>query len=577
MKNRTAMKMTLVKDKFLFFGVFMSIILFGCQDDTTQTTAKNKNLEITWYRNPLMYNVDVDAFKDSDGDGVGDFKGLTWQLDYLKSIGVDVIWLSPFQPTPDKDDGYDVTDYYAIDNRLGKEKDFNKFMLEAKKRNIRVIMDIVLNHTSIEHQWYQKARADTTSKYYSWYVWAKKKPKDFDKGMVFPGVQTETWTWDDIARQYYFHRFYDFQPDLNFTNKEVQQEAAKVLKYWLKKGVDGFRLDAVPFIIDIPETGSASPEHMYDILTMLRDSVKAIKPDAVLLGEANVTAEENKDFFGDKGDRLQMMFNFYANQYLFYGFAQQDPVPLAKALEEFREKPGSAQWAFFLRNHDEIDLGRLSKSERQKVYDKFGPEANMQLYDRGIRRRLAPMLSDPERLKMSYHLLFSLPGAPVIRYGEEIGMGDDLTLNERMSVRTPMQWDSTKNSGFSTAKKPFRPIINSGAYAFKNINVRKEENDPASLLNFIKQMVKLRRAHPEIGLGNWEVLKTKAKVLIIKYTYGDKTLITVDNFSATPQQLKLPAYAKGKSIIPLLSDNEQRTSGDNFTLTGFGYQWYELK
>lgn len=571
------MKMTLLKNKLLFSGIFILMALLGCRENTPSVTAKNEDLEITWYRNPFIYNVDVDAFKDSDGDGIGDFKGLTWQLDYLKSIGVDVIWLSPFQPTPDKDDGYDITDYYSIDNRLGKEKDFNRFMLEAKKRNIKVIMDIVLNHTSIDHQWYQKARADSTSKFNSWYVWSKKKPKDFDKGMVFPGVQTETWTWDDIAKQYYFHRFYDFQPDLNFSNKEVQQEAANVLEFWLKKGMDGFRLDAVPFIIDIPETGSASPEHMFDILTMLRDSVKAIKPNAVLLGEANVGAKENKDYFGDKGDRLQMMFNFYANQYLFYGLAEQDPVPFAKALEEFREKPGSAQWAFFLRNHDEIDLGRLTKSERQKVYNKFGPEANMQLYDRGIRRRLAPMLSDPKRVKMAYHLLFSLPGAPVIRYGEEIGMGDDLTLNERMSVRTPMQWDSTKNSGFSTAQKSFRPIISSGKYAYKNINVGKEDRDPASLLNFIKQMAKLRREHPEIGLGKWEVLKTKAKVLIIKYTYGNKTLITTDNFSAEQQEVKLSAYTNGKSIVPLIADSQQKMNADKVILTGFGYEWYQLK
>ena len=571
------MKMTLLKNKLLFSGIFILMALLGCRENTPSATAKNEDLEITWYRNPFIYNVDVDAFKDSDGDGIGDFKGLTWQLDYLKSIGVDVIWLSPFQPTPDKDDGYDITDYYSIDNRLGKEKDFNRFMLEAKKRNIKVIMDIVLNHTSIDHPWYQKARADSTSKFNSWYVWSKKKPKDFDKGMVFPGVQTETWTWDDIAKQYYFHRFYDFQPDLNFSNKEVQQEAANVLEFWLKKGMDGFRLDAVPFIIDIPETGSASPEHMFDILTMLRDSVKAIKPNAVLLGEANVGAKENKDYFGDKGDRLQMMFNFYANQYLFYGLAEQDPVPFAKALEEFREKPGSAQWAFFLRNHDEIDLGRLTKSERQKVYNKFGPEANMQLYDRGIRRRLAPMLSDPKRVRMAYHLLFSLPGAPVIRYGEEIGMGDDLTLNERMSVRTPMQWDSTKNSGFSTAQKSFRPIISSGKYAYKNINVGKEERNPASLLNFIKQMAKLRREHPEIGLGKWEVLKTKAKVLIIKYTYGNKTLITTDNFSAEQQEVKLSAYTNGKGIVPLIADSQQKMNADKVILTGFGYEWYQLK
>jgi maltose alpha-D-glucosyltransferase/alpha-amylase len=577
-KSYTSMEMIPLNYKFPTFGIILLTLLLSCSEGENKTQTKAGDVEITWYRNPFIYNVDVDAFKDSDGDGVGDFKGLTWQLDYLKDLGVDVLWLSPFQPTPDNDDGYDITDYYGIDSRLGREKDFSKFMQEAKKRHMKVIMDIVLNHTSIEHPWYQKARADTNSKINSWYVWSKSKPKDFNKGMVFPGTQTETWTWDDVAKHYYFHRFYDFQPDLNYTNKDVQREAAKILKFWLSKGVDGFRLDAVPFIIDIPETGSAAPEHMFDILTMLRDTVKADNPDAVLLGEANVTAEENKDFFGDKGERLQMMFNFYANQYLFYSLASQDPIPFSKALKAFRVKPGSSQWAFFLRNHDEVDLARLSKSERKMVYDKFGPEANMQLYDRGIRRRLAPMLSNPASLKMAYHLLFSLPGAPVIRYGEELGMGDDLTLKERLSVRTPMQWDSSRNAGFSTSVKTFRPIIMSGEYAYPKVNVAKEERDPSSILVFIKQMVKLRKEHPEVGLGDWQIVKSTDGVFIIKYNYGDKTLVSVSNFTSENKQLDIKHISGNKKqITPLISAKTQKTSSNTIVLPGYGFQWFELK
>ncbi|MEJ7557674.1 MAG: alpha-amylase family protein [Pedobacter sp.] len=572
------MKKTLLNLRYLCLGLWVAATTLGCTEDQPKSQGQTKKSEITWYRNPFIYNVDVDAFKDSDGDGTGDFKGLTWQLDYLKELGVDVIWLSPFQPTPDNDDGYDVTDYYGIDSRLGKEKDFSKFMQEAKKRNIKVIMDVVLNHTSIDHKWYQAARSDTTSKFNSWYVWSKEQPKDFDKGMVFPGVQTETWTWDDIAKHYYFHRFYDFQPDLNYKNKDVQQEAVKVLKYWLGKGVDGFRLDAVPFIIDVPNAQGKSADPMFDILTMFRDSIKAIKPDAVLLGEANVSAEENRDFFGENGDRLQMMFNFYANQYLFYGLALQDPKPFAKALEEFREKPGSSQWAFFLRNHDEIDLGRLSKSERNKVYDEFGPEANMQLYDRGIRRRLAPMLQDPLKIKMAYSLLLSLPGAPVIRYGEELGMGDDLTLKERLSVRTPMQWDTSSNAGFSSSSKLFRPVISIGKYAYNKVNVAKEEKDAHSLLTFIKQMVKLRREHPEIGLGEWEVLKTKSKVFVIKYTYGDKVLIAVNNFSEKPEEVSLTPFNESKKrIVPLIPGEQPQPKNNSFNIDGYGYQWFALQ
>jgi len=569
----------MMRENSRYITVLLLLILFafGCESDKPADVSATEETQITWYRNPFMYNVDVDAFKDSNGDGTGDFNGLTQSLDYLKDLGVEVIWLSPFQPSPDGDDGYDVSDYYSIDRRLGTEKDFAIFIKAARKKNIKVIMDVVLNHTSIEHKWYQEARSDTSSSRNKWYVWSKEQPKDFNKGMVFPGVQTETWTWDDIAKHYYFHRFYDFQPDLNYQNAAVQAEAAKILKYWLLKGLDGFRLDAVPFIIDIPETGSASPEHMFDILTMLRDSVKAIKPDAVLLGEANVTAEENQDYFGEKGERLQMMFNFYANQYLFYGLAIGDPKPFAKALEDFREKPGSAQWAFFLRNHDEIDLGRLAKSERRKVFEKFGPEANMQLYERGIRRRLAPMLGRQDQIKMSYSLLFSLPGAPVIRYGEELGMGDDLTLTERLAVRTPMQWDSSKNAGFTTSSKPFRPVISFGEFGYQNINVSKEISNPESLLNFLKQLSALRKLHPEIGLGEWTTLKTDSKVFLIKYRYGNKTLITAHNFSPHSQQFSLAQEVPaGHKLEPLISTGKNLSDQNKLLLKGFGFEWFKL-
>jgi maltose alpha-D-glucosyltransferase/alpha-amylase len=563
--------------KYLPFLLFFTALFVACKSENKDKKLGNVEVGNSWYRNPFIYNVDIDAFKDSDGDGTGDFKGLTKELDYIKGLGVDVIWLSPFQPTPDQDDGYDVSDYYAIDPRLGNEADFTAFMQATKERKIKVIMDVVLNHTSIEHKWYQQARSDTNSTKNSWYVWSKKQPKDFDKGMVFPGHQTETWTWDDVAKHYYFHRFYDFQPDLNFQNKAVQQEAVKILKYWLTKGISGFRLDAVPFIIDIPETGSADPEHMFDILTMLRDSVKKIDPSVVLLGEANVTAEENQDYFGKNGERLQMMFNFYANQYLFYGLAIEDPKPFAKALEDFRKKPNSAQWAFFLRNHDEIDLGRLSKSERKKVFDAYGPEANMQLYDRGIRRRLAPMLSKPALIEMSYSLLFSLPGAPVIRYGEEIGMGDDLTLNERLSVRTPMQWNKGLNAGFSTAAKPFRPIINLGKYSYTKTNVDSQQRNAKSLLNVIKDLAELRKAHPEIGLGTWETIKNDAKVFIVKYAYKGETLIAAHNFSPSSQQLTLSTLiGPDQSMEPLIPAGKQLKHVGKYLIKGYGYQWFKV-
>jgi maltose alpha-D-glucosyltransferase/alpha-amylase len=534
-----------------------------------------------WYTNAFIYNLDVEAFKDSDGDGIGDFRGLTEKLGYLDSLGVQVIWLAPFQPSPNGDDGYDVSDYYKVDSRLGTDSDFQAFMTASRKRGIKVIMDLVLNHTSSASAWFKMARADTASRFHSWYVWSDKKPADAGKGLVFPGIQTETWSYDEATRKYYFHRFYDFEPDLNYQEPEVQKMAADVLRYWLKKGMDGFRLDAVPFIIDIPSTGSDKPQHMFNILTSFRKTVQQINPDAVLLGEANVTAKENTDFFGKKGERLQMMFNFYANQHLFYSLAKQDPEDFKQALEEFRAKPATAQWAFFLRNHDEVDLARLSSGQRKLVFEKFGPEANMQLYNRGIRRRLAPMLENPALIQMSYSLLFSLPGAPVIRYGEEIGMGDDLTLQERLSVRTPMQWDQSANAGFTTNDTPFRPVISYGEYSYEHVNVAAERQKKNSLLSFMTEIITLRKQHPEIGLGRWKILETDNQaVLAIQYVMQEKQLIAVHNFSKEPQKFSIKdADPARRTYRPLIGGTQPVSpdGGKDLQLKGYGFQWYSVK
>lgn len=335
--------------------------------------------------------------------------------------------------------------------------------------------------------------------------------------------------------------------------------------------MDGFRLDAVPFIIDIPETGSADPEHMFDILTDLRRTIKSVNPEALMLGEANVTAEENQDYFGANAERLQMMFNFYANQHLFYAFASGKPGSFIDALEEFREKPSGAQWAFFLRNHDEIDLARLGKSERRKVYEEFGPETNMQLYDRGIRRRLAPMLQDRARLDMAYSLLFSLPGTPVIRYGEELGMGDDLGLRERLSVRTPMQWDSSANAGFSKGTKTFRPIIIGGKFDYRKVNVQSALRDKNSLLNLVIKLASLRKAHPEIGRGNWNA-QSRDGLMVISYELQGKSLVALHNFgdkAITYQIGPLSSYSK---IIS--SQGVDSHKGSGIRIPAYGFIWY---
>lgn len=483
-----------------------------------------------WYKHLVIYNLDVKTYQDSDGNGEGDFRGLTAKLDYLKKLGVNMIWLAPFQPSPLNDDGYDVTDYKSIDRTLGTPEDFKRFMQQAKTRHIHIVMDLVLNHTSIEHPWFRQR--------HNWYVWKKKRPADWNKGMGFPEVEKDTWHLDTSTHQYYFHRFYRFEPDLNYQNLQVISEAKSILKYWLDLGMDGFRLDAVPFMIDDPRKDSANPRFDYTVLNVLCSFVKEINPDAVLLGEANVEPNENVKYFAGHHPGLQMLFNFYANQYLFLGLATGNAGTFKKALTETKIKPGKAQWAWFLRNHDEIDLGRLTKHELKQVEDKMGPDNNMQLYKRGIRRRLAPMLNNnPKMLRMAYSLLFSLPGTPVIRQGEEIGMGDDLNLKERLAVRTPMQWDSTADGGFTTGKA-FRPVINSGPYGYQQVNVTKESRMPNSLLNYISDLMRRRKIFAEIDNSSWQILKTSNAVLAILYSNKQKRVLVAHNFSDKERQFE---------------------------------------
>ncbi|MCK8493533.1 alpha-amylase family protein [Spirosoma sp. RP8] len=567
-------------------------LLVSCQTKTSENESKKTPpvplatdfIEELWYKNALVYSVDVEVFKDSNNDGVGDFKGLTQSLDYLKTLGVDAIWLAPFQPTPNKDDGYDVADFYGIDQRLGTNQDFDELIKQASQRSIRVMMDLVTNHTSDQHPWFKQARQQKNSPYRSWYVWSKERPKKWDTGMVFPGVQKAVWTYDKQAGEYYYHRFYDFQPDLNMQNPAVQREMRKIVKYWLDKGIAGFRVDAVPFLIEVanPDFDPDKPEHQFDIITQLHQYIQWHKRDAILLGEANVDPKEQEPFFGKDGENMQTMFNFFANQHLFYALASGETKLLRKALHDTKDIPPTAQWAHFLRNHDEIDLGRLSDEERDKVYKRFGPDSTMQLYDRGIRRRLAPMLGDRRLVELAYSMLFSLPGMPVIRYGEEIGMGDDLKLEERLSVRTPMQWSSATNGGFSNAPKTVRPVISQGPYGYTSINVAAQRADSASLLNKVTQLARLRKQCPEIGWGNWELVDTGSQhVLAIRYDWQGRSLLMVHNFSPEPQQCQISTQLKAQTQLVNLLDNSQRQVGKDGAYTtqlpGYGYTWYRLQ
>jgi maltose alpha-D-glucosyltransferase/alpha-amylase len=525
---------------------------------------------IPWFRNAVIYSLSVESFSDGNGDGIGDFAGLCRRLDYLESLGVDAIWLSPSQPSPDRDDGYDISDYYGIDPRLGSSGDFAELMAEAEGRGIRVLMDLVVNHTSNRHPWFQQAIRDERRR--DWYVWSKRRPGNVNSGVVFPGVQRTTWTYERRARAWYFHRFFDFQPDLNTHNPLVRAEINRIVGYWLRLGASGFRMDAVPFVLNKP--GSRGPHFEY--LEELRDALQWQRGDAVLLGEANIVPRDDADYFAG-GDGLHMIFNFWVNQHVFAALATGDARPLAGALRSTAGIPDGTAWAYFLRNHDELDLGRLSPGLRRRVFASFGPEPTMQLYDRGIRRRLAPMLGNRQRLELAYSLLFALPGATVLRYGEEIGMGENLRLKERNSIRTPMQWSSAQNGGFSEAERLDRPPISGGPYGYESVNVEDQLRDPASLLRWLIELIRIRKQAPEVGAGRWSILPTSdPSVLALRYRLEGATVVTVHNFADRPSgaTIELPdrLWSMFDDEVSIPTRGKHRVQ-----LDPFGYRWYRAR
>jgi maltose alpha-D-glucosyltransferase/alpha-amylase len=536
-----------------------------------------------WYKNAIIYCVAVGTYMDANGDGVGDFQGLMRRLDYLQGMGVTALWLMPFYPSPCKDDGYDVADYYGVDPRYGTLGDFVEFTQGCRQRGMRVLIDLVVNHTSNEHPWFQKARSDPKSHYRDWYVWSKKKPKTASSGIVFPGVQKSTWDYDPAAKAYYYHRFYDFQPDLNTSNLYVQAEILKIMGFWLQLGVSGFRMDAVPFVIAKKGPAVAKPNEQYDMLRTFSQFLSWREGDAIILAEANVLPGTNMKYFGDSGERLQMMFNFEANQHLFYALATSDSRPLVKAMQATKQRPTTAQWGHFLRNHDELDLGRLTDSQRKQVFAAFGPDSNMQLYGRGIRRRLAPMLhGDRQRLELAYSLMLTLPGTPVIRYGDEIGMGDMLKLPERNCARTPMQWSTEPNAGFTKNATPVMPVIRDGPYGYQHVNVAAQRRDPNSLLNWMERMIRMRKEVPEIGWGDFAFVSAGTpEVLAMRYYWRNNSVLCVHNLSSEPREVSI-ALAKNErdcTLVNVLSDDHSTPDDKGrhkLLLESYGYRWYRV-
>ena len=539
------------------------------------------SLDDLWYRNAIIYCLDVEKYQDANGDGIGDFEGLMRRLDYLAGMGVTCVWLQPFYPSPNRDNGYDVTDYYNVHEKHGSLGDFVNFINHAEALGLRVIVDLVANHTSVDCPWFQDARRSPHSFYRDWYVWSDIRPKNHKEGIVFPGQQTTTWSMDRKARQYYFHRFYNHQADLNTWNPYVRSEIRKIMGFWLQLGVSGFRMDAVPFLI---EKKGAGVEHQQDfnILKEMRDFLQWRSSGAILLAEANVPPDESMNYFGDDGDRIQMMLNFAVNQRLFYALATADTQPLVWALEQTAKRPPNAQWVNFLRSHDELDLGRLTVEQRQRVFDAFGPRKTMQLYNRGIRRRLAPMLGNNRaRMELAFSLLFSLPGTPMMQYGDEIGIGENLRLPERECARTPMQWTNEQHGGFSLSKTVVRPVINDAEFGFKKVNVADQRRDPHSLLNWTERVIRMRCECPEIGWGSFSVLRTNvSEVLALRYDWRGTSLVTLHNFSSRQQKLKIKVGTERDGVlVEVFADRHSRADADGvhrITLDGYAWRWYRV-
>ncbi|HJQ77504.1 MAG TPA: alpha-amylase family protein [Acidimicrobiia bacterium] len=530
-----------------------------------------------WYRSAIIYEVDVRTFYDSDGDGWGDFQGLIQRLDYIAGLGATAIWLKPFNTSPHRDGGYDVTDYYAVDHRIGTLGDFVDFMEEASSRGIAVITELVANHTSIDHPWFQESASSVDSPLRDFYIWREEPlaPEDSPKRIVWSGDDTDVWTEEPQTGQYYMHRFYEHQPDLNNANPSVRDEISKVLAFYLRLGVAGFRIDAAPYV-----AGKAADSDEFDgpheYLKDLRHFLTQRRPDAVFMAEADVEPKNLDEYFG-AGDEMNLLLNFVLSQYLFLALAEEDASSLREMVEIMPKPPESGQFANFLRNHDELDLERLSAEDRQAVFDHYAPEPEMRVYGRGIRRRAAPMLDgEVERMRLAYSLLFAMPGTPIIYYGDEIGMGDDLSIPERQAVHTPMQWDSTDNGGFSTApvEDLYMPPISKGPFAFHEINVMEQRGDPDSMLNWMRRLIAIRKEAHGVATGDWEVFDGgEPSVLGIRYrNKGDVTII-YHNLSREPARATLPEGDLA-FIYEIFSDHpyghELKTE---FTLNGSGYRW----
>ena len=522
-----------------------------------------------WYKDAIIYELHIKAFFDSDNNGIGDFGGLIQKLDYLQDLGITAVWILPFYPSPLRDDGYDIADYYSINYNYGNIEQFKQFLDEAHKRNLKVITELVINHTSDQHPWFQKARrAPKDSHERAYYVWSDDPKKFADVRIIFQDFEASNWTWDPLAQQYYWHRFFHHQPDLNYDSELVQEEIFKIIDYWCAMGVDGFRLDAVPYLYERENTNGENLPETHAFLKKLRRYIDERYPQTCFLAEANMWPEDSASYFGD-GDECHMNYHFPVMPRMFMALQREDRYPITDIFDQTPAIPETCQWAIFLRNHDELTLEMVTDEERDYMYKVYAkdPKAKINL---GIRHRLAPLMdNDRRRIELMNSLLFSLPGTPVIYYGDEIGMGDNFYLGDRDGVRTPMQWSPDRNAGFSDTnpQRLYLPVILDPQYHYETVNVETQRANTSSLFWFMKRMINLRKKYKAFSRGDMKFLSVdNSKILAFTRTYEDESLLIVVNLSKHSQPAELnikefkghiPKEAFSKNRFPVIKRHEK--------------------
>ncbi|HKA44698.1 MAG TPA: maltose alpha-D-glucosyltransferase [Burkholderiales bacterium] len=536
-----------------------------------------------WYKDAIIYQLHVKAFYDSNGDGIGDFRGLTEKLDYIKDLGVNTIWLLPFYPSPLRDDGYDISDYHGIHPDYGTRADFRQFVREAHRRGLKIVTELVINHTSDRHPWFQAARqAPPNSRKRNYYVWNDTDQKWLETRIIFTDTEKSNWTWDPVAKAYYWHRFFSHQPDLNFNNPHVVRTVIRVMRYWFDQGVDGMRLDAIPYLCERDGTTNENLPETHAVLKTMRAALDKQYRDRFFLAEANQWPEDVAEYFGT-GDECHMAFHFPLMPRIYMAIAQEDRHPVVDIMQQTPDIPETCQWAIFLRNHDELTLEMVTSRERDYMYQMYAVDARARI-NLGIRRRLAPLMqNDPDRIKLMNSLLLSMPGSPIIYYGDEIGMGDNIYLGDRNGVRTPMQWSPDRNAGFSKSDPQglYLPPIMDSIYGYEAVNVEAQTRDLSSLLNWMKRVLAVRRTSKAFGRGRISFLRAgNRKILAYVREYGEEAVLCVANLARAAQPVELDlARFRGRVPVEMLGRAAFPPVGELpylLTLPAYGFYWFRL-